>query len=193
GLSVFGVFAFLGVVVASLILTVTLILDPQASDILHKPNPVLHVPHRFAWIMVGLSFLVVGPFEEYVFRGFVFGGLLSLVRGRSWLGPAFFSSVLFALAHAYYGLVYGAASLAMFTELTFLGMAFAIMYYLSGGNLIVPALIHGLYDATGFMAVASSSRVGVALRTSLVVGGIALAAFLTARAARSNSRANKNP
>ena len=29
-------------------------------------------------------------------------------------------------------------------------------YYLSDGNLIIPAIIHGIYDATGFIGVAVS-------------------------------------
>lgn len=63
---------------------------------------------------------------------------------------AFLSSVFFAAVHLYYALTYGVASLIPFVDIVAIGMALAITYYHSGGNLLIPALIHGVYDATGF-------------------------------------------
>ncbi len=187
GLGIFGIFSLLGMVIAAIVLALTLMVDPAASNVLHKPNPVLHIPHRYAWIMVWVSLFVVGPAEEYIFRGFVYGGLLSLFRGRSWLFLAFVSSALFALAHLYYALVYGVASLAMFSELILIGMAFALIFYLSGGNLLIPALLHGVYDASGFVGVAVSSDIGMALRTGLILLGLLVALVLLGRTALSGS------
>ncbi len=181
GLGLFGIFSLLGILTASAIFSVIVVVDPQAANLLQKPNPVLHVPHEFAWIMVWLSLLLVGPAEEYVFRGFVYGGLLRLFKNRHWLSLAFFSSLLFAAAHLYYALVYGIASLALFTELLAIGMALAVTYYLSGGNLFIPAIIHGLYDASGFMSVALSQEVGILLRMSMMLAGIVVALALFAR------------
>lgn len=181
GLGLFGIFSLLGILVASGIFSLIVMIDPQAADLLNKPNPVLHVPREFAWIMVWLSLLLVGPAEEYVFRGFVYGGLLNLFRNRHWLSLAFLSSLLFAAAHLYYALVYGIASLALFTELVAIGLALAVTYYLSGGNLFIPALLHGVYDASGFISVAVSQEAGIFLRISMMLVGIVMALTLLAR------------
>ncbi len=181
GLSLFGVLAVIGTAAAAGIVNILSAFDPEAANLLHHPNPVLQVPPDLAWVMVGISFLVVGPAEEYLFRGFVYGGLLSLSRGRHWVFLAFLSSILFAAAHLYYALVYGLASLAAFAEIVFIGLALAGTYYLSGGNLLIPALLHGAFDAFGFMAVAVSPGVGLFLRFSMMAAGVLVAVTLLAR------------
>jgi len=122
--------------------------------------------------MVAASFLVVGPAEEYLFRGFVYGGLLNILKGRHWFSLAFISSLLFAAAHLYYAFVYGIASLVQFADLVTFGMAMAATYYLSGGNLLMPAMIHGAYDAAGFIGVATSPEAGLFLRGLMMLIGI---------------------
>jgi len=121
-----------------------------------------------AWLMAGASILVVGPCEEYIFRGFVFGGLLRLFGSRHWLLLAFVSSILFAAVHLYYAIVYQVAALVPFVDIVAIGMALAVAYYLSKGNLLVPALIHGVYDAMGFVGVATQPEVGVRLRGAFI-------------------------
>lgn len=181
GLSLFGVFAVIGTAAAAGIISILFAFDPKAANLLHHPNPVLHVSPELAWLMVWISLLVVGPAEEYLFRGFVYGGLLALFRDRHWILLAFLSSILFAAAHLYYALVYGLASLASFAEIVFIGVALAVTYYLSGGNLLIPALLHGLYDASGFVTVAVSPQVGMLLRMSMMLVGILVALGLFAR------------
>jgi membrane protease YdiL (CAAX protease family) len=88
------------------------------------------------------------------------------------------SSVLFAAVHLYYALTYGVASLIPFLDIIAIGMALAITYYRSGGNLLIPALIHGAYDATGFMAVAASPRIGIELRGVLILAGVIAAVIM---------------
>lgn len=178
GLGFFGAFTVLGLVAASAIFLVLLSLDPAALNLLNKPNPVLHISQEYAWIMVWVSVLIVGPAEEYLFRGFVFGGLLSLAKTRHWLFLSFLSSVLFAAAHLYYAVVYGVASAVQFADLVTFGMAMAAAYYFSGGNLLVPALIHGAYDATGFLGVATSSGLGATLRGLMILIGLIVALTL---------------
>ena len=95
GLGYFGAFTVLGIFVGVVILIVLLLFDPNALDLLNRPNPVLDIPPGLAWGMVAVSVLIVGPAEEYIFRGFVFGGLLELFMDRHWLGLAFVSSLLF--------------------------------------------------------------------------------------------------
>jgi len=175
GLGFYGAFTALGLLASYAILFVLTSFDPASLNLLHKPNPVLNVSTEYAWIMVALSLLIVGPAEEYLFRGFVLGGLLSLFKGRHWLTLSLVSSVFFAAAHLYYGLVYGVASALDFTDLVTFGMAMCITYYLSGGNLLVPAVVHGAYDATGFLGVATSSQIGTVLRVLMLLMGIAVA------------------
>lgn len=172
GLGFFGAFTVLGILVAAVILYFLIVFNPAAIDLLSRPNPVLDVPPQFAWVMVGLSLLVVGPAEEYIFRGFMFGALLDIFKNRHWLTLAFASSLLFGAAHLYYAIVYGLASLVQFTSIITFGMAMAATYYLSGGNLLVPSLIHGAYDATGFIGVAISVDVGTRLRGYMILIGI---------------------
>jgi hypothetical protein len=74
------------------------------------------------------------------------------------------------------GLVYGVAS--ALTDLVTFGMAMCVTYYLSGGNLLVPAVIHGAYDATGFLGVATSSQIGTVLRVLMMLIGIVVALSL---------------
>jgi len=178
GLGLFGVFTVLGIVLAVVILVFLVALDPSTARLLDKPNPVLNVSRDFAWIMVGVSLLVTGPAEEYIFRGFVFGGLLDVFKNRHWLILAFVSSLLFSATHLYYAVVYGPASLVQFADLVTFGMAMAATYYLSGGNLFAPALIHGAYDATAFVGVATSTSVGGGLRAFMILLGIIVAFLL---------------
>lgn len=178
GLGLFGAFTVLGTFLAVVILIFLIALDPSAVNLLSNPNPVLQVSPDIAWIMVGVSFLVTGPAEEYIFRGFMFGGLLDIFKNRHWLILAFVSSLLFSATHLYYALVYGPASLVQFADLITFGMAMAATYYLSGGNLSAPALIHGAYDATAFVGVATSTVVGDGLRAFMILLGIIVAFIL---------------
>ncbi len=174
GFAVYGFFTILGTLAAIGISYLLIRFDPSAINLLHKPNPVLHTSPEHAWSMVWVSFLIIGPVEEYIFRGFVYGGLLSLFNDRHWLSLAFLSAILFAAAHLYYGIIYSIASIIPFTDLITFGMTMAVIYYLSNGNILIPALIHSLYDATGFLGVATSSNIGVFLRILMILIGISV-------------------
>ncbi len=178
GLGFFGAFTVLGVFASIVILLILVTLDPRTVSLLQRPNPVLRIEPELAWIMVWFSLLVVGPVEEYIFTGFVYGGLLSLFKDRHWLSLAFISSVLFAAVHLYYANVYEIASIVLFTNLMTFGMAMAATYYLSGGNLLVPAIIHGAYDALGFIGVATSLDLAILLRGSMILMSIIVAVVL---------------
>ena len=178
GLGLFGAFTVLGMLVAAAILFIIVTLDPSAANLLQRPNPALDIPPKLAWVMVWISLFVVGPFEEYLFRGFVYGGLLSILKDRHWLSLAFVSSILFATAHPYYAFVYGITSLVQFTDLVAFGMAMAATYHLSGGNLLIPAMIHGTYDASEFFDVATSSNLGASFRGYMIMASILVAIVL---------------
>jgi membrane protease YdiL (CAAX protease family) len=181
GLGYFGVFTILGLFAGFLIVFLLTFFDPAAINLLNKPNPVLQVSPELAWIMVAFSFLVVGPSEEYLFRGFVFGGLLNFFKGRHWLFLALVSSIFFAGVHLYYAVVYGVASLVQFVDLITFGMAMAATYHVSGGNLLVPAVIHGAYDAAGYIGVATLSYIGAQLRELMMLIGLIVAVFVFSR------------
>jgi len=175
GLGYFGAFTALSILVGIFIIILLTLFNPEAVNLLQKPNPLLQVSPNVAWLMVGVSFLIVGPAEEYLFRGFVFGGMLSFFRNRHWLTIAFISSIFFAIVHLYYAEVYQVASLVQFVDLVAFGMAMAATYYVSGGNLVVPTLIHGSFDATAFIGVATSATLGDQLRELMILIGVFVA------------------
>jgi membrane protease YdiL (CAAX protease family) len=185
GLGLFGVFTALGILLAIVILFFLILFNPSVIDLLNKPNPELNVSTNFAWVMVALSILVIGPAEEYIFSGFVFGRLQDILKNRHWLTVAFVSSFMFGAMHLYYATVYETASLIQYADLVTFGMAMAGTYYLSGGNLFVPSLIHGVYDATAYIGVATFEDVTVRLRVFMILIGVAVAvAFAIQRSSR---------
>lgn len=187
GFGYFGAFTALSIVVGLFIIILLYIFNPPAVELLQKPNPLLQIPPNIALLEIAVSFLIVGPAEEYLFRGFVFGGMLSTFKNRHWLIVAFISSIFFAIVHLYYAQVYEIASLVQFEDLVAFGMAMAATYYVTGGNLVVPALIHGGYDATAFIGVATSTFIGDFLRELLILIGVvfALVIFLDRQSKKS--------
>ena len=175
GLGLFGALTVVSIVLSVMALAIILTADPQAADLLSKPNPVLEVTPNVAWIMIAVSFLVVGPAEEYLFRGFMYGGLISISKEKHWLLIAVASSLLFASVHAYYAVTYGIASVVPFISLATFSIAMSITFYWTGGNLLILAFIHGAYDATGFLGVATTENIGLIARSILIVVGIVLA------------------
>jgi membrane protease YdiL (CAAX protease family) len=175
GLSLFGALTLVAFVLIFVVLAIILQVDPKAVDMLNKPNPVLNVPPNVAWVLIAVSFLVVGPAEEYIFRGFMYGGLLNITKGKNWLPLAIISSLMFAGVHAYYAVTYGLASALAFIDLVAFGLAMCITYYWTGGNILAAVVIHGFYDATGFLGVATTTLIGGVARGVLITVGIAFA------------------
>ncbi len=179
GLGFFGALTVIGVLLSVVALAILLYFNSQASQLLDRPNPALQgLSPTGAWIMVAVAFLVIGPAEEYLFRGFIYGGLLNITKGKHWLPLAVLSAVLFAAVHGYYAVTYESASVVPFITITTFGFAMCATYYYSGGNILLPALIHGAYDATGFLTIAISTDVGLAARGALTFVGIAFAVYL---------------
>lgn len=100
-------------------------------------------------LLIPASFLLIGPGEELLFRGIVQGSL------REVFGPAgaiVIASAIFASVH-FLGLTGGVGGrlvtiLVLFLPALVLGAA-----YEWTENLVVPALIHGAYNATLFTLV----------------------------------------
>jgi membrane protease YdiL (CAAX protease family) len=172
GLGLFGALTLLSVFFSLVALAIILQIDPKAMDLLSKPNPVLDIPPNVALAMIAVSILVIGPAEEFLFRGFMYGGLLNISKGHYWLPLAVVSSLMFASVHAYYFVTYGIASAVSIIDLVCFGVAMAVTYYWTGGNILAAAVIHGVYDATGFLGVATTTAVGIAARGILIGLGV---------------------
>jgi len=181
GMAYFGIFVVLSYLATVFLISLFSQADPGALIPLNKALPFNEISPGLAWIMVAVSMILIGPAEEYLFRGFVFGGLLRIFQGRHWIALALVSSVLFALAHAYYLIIFGLASVIFFLDIVAVGMALAFAYYFSRGNLVAPALLHGFFDATAFLNVATGSNIGLLLRLLLIIFGLLLAFYLAAR------------
>ncbi|WP_227379758.1 CPBP family intramembrane glutamic endopeptidase [Haladaptatus halobius] len=101
-------------------------------------NPVVFL------LLIPLSFLLIGPGEELLYRGLIQGIL------RETFHPAraiVLASALFAVVHVF--------SLRGEGKLVYLGVVFVLALILGGlyeytDNLVVPALVHGGYNATLF-------------------------------------------
>jgi hypothetical protein len=122
----------------------TLLSVPMASsDIVQTgtQNPELLL------LLVPMSILIVGPGEELLYRGVIQGRL------RAAVGPRYAivaTSALFAPIHVF-GLTGSTLGvLTMLATVFFLSLFLGAIYEYTG-NLVVPALVHGLYNATQFV------------------------------------------
>ncbi|MFZ0699857.1 MAG: CPBP family intramembrane glutamic endopeptidase [Thermoplasmata archaeon] len=174
----YGSMAAVALVLTTILAVVYTILDPSALALLNRPNPALELAQGNPWFFVGFSF-VIGAFEETIFRGWIFGFWLGRTRG--WIGPAVWTSMLFAAVHLYYGTTYGAAAPLIFPTLFLTGFGFAAAMRYSGGNIVVIALLHGATDAAAYLTLVSTTD-GLLLHYGLVLIGlaIALATYLSA-------------
>lgn len=179
GFGYFGVFSAAGIGLALVLLVILFTFDPNILDLLNRPNPLLDTTSDAAWTMIWFSFLIVGPFEEFLFRGYVFGGLQQIFGNRHWINSALASSIVFSAIHLYYFLVYGIASVIQFAQIIMFGIGMCGAYYKSDGNLIVPAFIHGAFDATSFLMIAlpANSLIGLQLKLLMILFGIFVGVF----------------
>ncbi|MFD1632550.1 lysostaphin resistance A-like protein [Haloplanus ruber] len=102
-------------------------------------------PSVLLWLIPG-SFLLIGPGEELLFRGIVQGRLRETfdpIPGVA-LASAFFAAVHFVALTGGTG-----GRLVTVTVLFFPALVFGTVYELTD-NLVVPALVHGAYNATLF-------------------------------------------
>ncbi|MFC7007671.1 CPBP family intramembrane glutamic endopeptidase [Halalkalicoccus salilacus] len=96
--------------------------------------------------MVPLSILLVGPGEELLFRGII----QQLLRIRFGVPVGItIASVIFAVAHV--GSLTGEGLVATLATYVVLSLILGVSYEYSE-NLVVPATIHGLFNAIQFLA-----------------------------------------
>lgn len=97
-------------------------------------------------VMVPLSILLVGPGEELLFRGII----QQLLRLRFGVPVGItIASVIFAVAHV--GSLTGEGLVATLVTYVVLSLVLGVSYEYSE-NLVVPAVIHGLFNAIQFLA-----------------------------------------
>lgn len=102
-------------------------------------------PVAYYLAMIAVSILVVGPAEELLFRGVIQGGL----RRSFGAAPAILiASVLFGLLHV--GVDGTLTEQLAYMGITVLLGALLGVLYERTGNILVPALAHGLYNAIIF-------------------------------------------
>ncbi|MFB6200955.1 MAG: lysostaphin resistance A-like protein [Halorhabdus sp.] len=135
-----GILALVGLLVVASTIISSLGVESAQNQVVTvgQQNPVAFL------LLVPLSFLLVGPGEELLFRGLVQGTL------RETLHPVraiVLASALFASIHLF--------SLTGEGKLVYIGIAFVLALVLGAtyeytGNLTVPAMIHGAYNAVQF-------------------------------------------
>ncbi|HET6614187.1 MAG TPA: CPBP family intramembrane glutamic endopeptidase [Kofleriaceae bacterium] len=106
-------------------------------------------PH-LVWLLIVLSIAIIGPGEELLFRGAIQGRLREALD-PTWAIIA--SSLIFSAAHV---LALGGGASGRATTIAVLllpSLVFGFVYERTR-SVVVPALVHGLYNATLFVLVA---------------------------------------
>ncbi len=99
-------------------------------------------------------FLVVGPTEELVSRGYYFSIIMRDFGGkRGFLFASMFSSIYFSLGHVPIDIFvanYGMLTTFFHLSIAFLiGLILAGYYHIGGDNLLGPSILHAMVDVCG--------------------------------------------
>lgn len=127
--------------------------DPAQSELIESglQNPALLL------LLVPVSILLVGPAEELLYRGIVQGTIKRVI------GPVpaiIIASAVFASIHVF-GLIGSPTEMLVTLSVIFvLALILGSLYELSG-NLVIPAIVHGLFNAIQFL-IAYSQVMGIA-------------------------------
>lgn len=144
-----GIFvaAFVGIIVVGVVLQT---LDVQTAS--NEAATTAFENPEIIPLLIPLQFLLVGPGEELLFRGIIQGTLRE--HFGAW-GAIFLASLAFAPAHIL-ALTGGLTAVVTSIGVLFVPSLLFGYAYERTQNLVVPALAHGLYNATlfGFIYVA---------------------------------------
>lgn len=115
--------------------------DKSNYDALGGSVPLLILYLAAAWTIVTFG-------EEMIFRAFLTNSLVALFPGRKsqWVFALIGSSIIFGLAHLSWGLT-------GVLETTVMGLVLGSAYLLSGRNLWVTIIAHGLANTLGFVLI----------------------------------------
>ncbi|MFB6106151.1 MAG: lysostaphin resistance A-like protein [Halobacteriaceae archaeon] len=163
-----GYVAAFGLAVAMLVL-ISAVGAPTAE---RAEGEMLFANPEALLLLVPLSFLLIGPGEELLFRGIVQGTL----RTRFGAAAAIvLANAMFAPAHVT-ALVGSTAALLVSISVLFVpSLVFGYVYERTE-NLVVPALVHGAYDATIFglaYVAVTMGGAGPSARTGAVLSALA--------------------
>lgn len=99
--------------------------------------------------MLPLAFLVIGPTEELLFRGTIQGRLREVYRP---LPAVLVASAMFGIGHVFALSGTEAGRFSTVVVILLLGTILGALYEFTD-NLVVPALVHGAYDAIAFVQI----------------------------------------
>jgi membrane protease YdiL (CAAX protease family) len=145
---VLGVVAGVGYAFLSMYLLDPLIdrLAAQPADLSEFAAVRGNVPMLVFWLVLSWTLAAVG--EEVTYRGYVMNRAADLFGGTAaaWAAAVLVTSVLFGVGHLYQGASGVASNFAS-------ALVYSGLYLLSGRNLWVPILAHGMENTVGFILI----------------------------------------
>lgn len=156
----FILFVFIALITTSIALAVAYIIEiyggvVKVSEVInnrYRIEDFSNLSNLLNYFMIFLmTFLGISLGEEIMFRGYI----LNLIESQSgFLKAAIVSSVLFGFLHSFLRLS-GTQDvlngmIAVGVSALIFGFVFAYAYKISGNNLVLPILIHGIWDAIIF-------------------------------------------
>lgn len=130
----------LGWIGATLLITLVGIQPAETAIITGIRDPTLLL------VLIPVSIVIVGPSEELLFRGLVQG---RIKRAIGSVGAIIIASAIFASIHTF-GLIGSPKQMIASLSVIFvLALILGSLYELTG-NLVVPAIVHGLFNAIQF-------------------------------------------
>lgn len=130
---------------ASLFAITTVLQQLEQETAEHEVVDIGQETPELLLVLVPLSFLVIGPGEELLFRGVIQTAFVEHLGKWGGIGAA---SIIFALAHL--GAYQGAGLVTSIALLFALSLIFGFIYEQTD-NLVVPAVVHGAYNAILFL------------------------------------------
>lgn len=145
GWIVIGV-GFVSMILLWLVSSIASFVIGQRFGIEREPQAIFDIAQQDPFVFVllgGLSLLVIGPAEELLFRGIIQSRIRETFGAASGVTLA---TALFAVIHMF-GFSTLAGGVLGVSVLFVVGLVLAVAYEYTG-NLIVVAVIHGLFNAT---------------------------------------------
>jgi membrane protease YdiL (CAAX protease family) len=130
----------LGWIAATLLITLIGIRPAENAIIEGIRNPQLLL------VLIPVSILIVGPAEELLFRGLVQG---RIKRAIGPVGAIVIASAVFASIHSF-GLIGSPKQLIASLSVIFVLALILGSLYERTGNLVIPAIVHGLFNSIQF-------------------------------------------
>lgn len=132
---------------------ISLILAPLVISLTKKPVDASQfdlLRGNLLALLIGLVIVwTLAAFgEEMVFRGYIMHTLARPFKQKNlgWVFAVLMTSILFGWGHSYQGIT-GIILTGV------VGIIYALAFFISGKNLWVPILIHGLYDTSAFLII----------------------------------------